>query len=157
MAKKEISPINFKKYTDINEINMTSRLLGKMLDEHEKKIKENIVTQPIRVSQKIQSQEKIQTRENKISSVLSSVKQQVVIENTRIFNSTNRSPEEKELRISVNSNLPILMEKEKDNKKSPLIMSIKSDNSRGLSNNLQTSNRREKFTSSTSEFFTTVI
>ena len=114
MAKKEISPINFKKYTDINEINMTSRLLGKMLDEHEKKIKENIVTQPIRVSQKIQSQEKIQTRENKITSVLSSVKQQVVIENTRIFNSTNRSPEEKELRISVNSNLPILMEKEKD-------------------------------------------
>jgi hypothetical protein len=134
MANKDNKITDFiTRSPDNAEMNLASRLLGKMLEEQDKKIKEikisNPINNPARFSQTINPKEK------KINSVLKSVKQQVLNEeNSRLKqDSQRRSPNERDLHISKESNLPIFMEKEqiKDGKPSPFNQSMKSsDNSK---------------------------
>ena len=151
MAYKEFLLDDIKKGSEFTESNLASRLLGKMLEDQEKKIKEIQISYPSRFSQTIKP------KDNKINSVLTSVKQHIINnENTRLIYSKTRSPNEKDLRMSYNNNLPILMEKVRESYKSPLNLSIKSDFSRDEKLKFQIQNSRDQNSSSNSELYKTV-
>jgi hypothetical protein len=123
MSNKEISFEVQKNIVPDN--NLASRLLGKMLEDQGKKIKEIRVVNPSRISHKIVP------KDTKMNSVLSNLKKQVIDdENSRIINQARRSPGERDLQLSSVSNLPVLIEKEKNiQRRSPVTLSKKSENS----------------------------
>jgi hypothetical protein len=134
MSNKDKYPKNETKDNNrIEDINMVSRLLEKMLEEQNKKIKEINVNMPInnnsRFSQTIQPKS-----DNKVNSVLKAIKNQVVNDdkNRLSANSKIRSPTQKELHINNTANVPILMEREsylRQSRGSP-DNSMKSENSK---------------------------
>lgn len=131
MANKENKITDFlKRSPDNTEINLASRLLAKMVEEQEKKIKEipitNSISNPARFSQTIKP------KHQKITSVLTTVKQQVMNEEIRTNkDAQRRSPNERDLQINKESNLPIFMEKEqiREGRPSPYNQTFKSSGS----------------------------
>jgi hypothetical protein len=134
MSNKDRFPKNESKENNrVDDINLVSRLLEKMLEEQNKKVKEINVNMPLnnnsRFSQTIQPKS-----ENKLNSVLKTMKNQVVNEDKNRLSAYSkiRSPTQKDLHITNTGNIPILMEREsyiRDSRGSPN-QSMKSENSK---------------------------
>ncbi len=135
MSNKDRFPKNESKENNrVDDINLVSRLLEKMLEEQNKKVKEINVNMPLnnnsRFSQTIQPK-----TENKLNSVLKTVKNQVVNEDKNRLSAYSkiRSPTQKDLHINNTDNIPILMEREsylRDSRGSPNQSMKSSENSK---------------------------
>ena len=139
MAKKEISHNDIQKNIEYKEMNLSSRLIEKLLEDQIKKTNEGNIINPTRFSQTIKP------NLSKINSVLTSVKKQVVNdEKAKLFNANSRSTTERELQMSVNSNFQALMDLDREFKQSPFHLNFKNDHSKDKKSKFQLPLQRDK-------------
>ena len=159
--KDKFSKVENKVNNRNEDVNMVSKLLEKMLEEQDKKIKEIKVNMPInnnsRFSQTVQPKTDL-----KVNSVLKSMKTQVVIEdkNRLSTNSKIRSPTQKDLQISNPGNFPNLVERDsllRESRGSPNNQSIRSSENYYLDDSNKANNSNQYNFVESKPYYTTVL